>query len=59
MRSMSPRDAKRYRQLNVQITPDERRAFLDAAETSGMPLSGWVRFVLRKASGMPVPGTVS
>lgn len=36
--------------LEVRLKPDEKRAFKDAAELAGIPLSAWVRERLRRAA---------
>jgi uncharacterized protein (DUF1778 family) len=36
--------------VEIRMTPDEKRAFRDAAEIAGLPVSAWVRERLRVAA---------
>ncbi len=36
--------------LIVRVTPEEKRAFKEAAELSGIPLSAWMRERIRRAA---------
>ena len=36
--------------LQIRLSPGEKKAFENAAELSGLALSGWVRSRLRKAA---------
>jgi len=36
--------------IEVRMTPDEKRAFKDAADLAGIPTSAWIRERLRRAA---------
>lgn len=36
--------------IQLRVTPDEKRAFQDAASLAGVPLSSWMRERLRRAA---------
>lgn len=54
---MTPRQSPvtRADQIGLRVTPDERDAFTAAATACGLPLSEWIRLVLRDAADLPVP----
>jgi len=43
-------EESRNKILQVRLTDAEYQAFQDAADSSGLPLSGWVRQQLRNAT---------
>lgn len=38
--------------IQIRVTPDEKRAFKEAASTCNRKLSDWMRLILRHAAGM-------
>jgi uncharacterized protein (DUF1778 family) len=45
-----PTENKKTESLKLRLMPDEKMAFQNAADISGLPLSAWVRERLRKAA---------
>lgn len=55
-------DAVKTEYIELRVDESEKQTFRDAADAAGMPMSGWIRDRLRKASrkeledvGRPVP----
>ena len=44
------KEQTRNDRLEIRLEPGEKQAFQTAADTSGLPLSSWVRERLRKAA---------
>lgn len=47
---------KRDQRVNVRLTKSERDAAVVAAESEGVTVAEWLRFMVRRRVGMPAPG---